>query len=851
MFINLLTSNNILEDIFLPLNLRKKFNSILGNEHFNSGFISLSTSTSTSTSENTKAPSLLLGSAMNTNSDNADVDVYFYRYIGFDNKDEYIKKLNNLNEKLSALGNMYLKYNGKIPQPYNAGLTNRINLILNNILASDVRNNKLGEILEKNGFFNLTKDPDINLLIRKAFDIIMELYLVNEPISNSSIEKNFITKLIIWISEYVPRLFQAKINNEGPRVVYYGDIKKHEIYFLIMLSQIGCDVLYINSESDSDYLKVDKASKFSIIKECSIKAHVDFEFKVVQVVKEARAQIKTELQAQKLTGTKENAMIILKRAINIFEDISFPLSKRTGYIGVPSPILPIYFYRYIGFEGEESTAEDEYYNKIFSLDKKLTSSEVGYAKFVNHIPMPLNDEIDEIINKFKNSFSVIGEDATNDKSLLINSLTKKCILTDCKNPLLNKLVNRAFERVLKVYLLREPMVNMGKLENFIYKIVVWINRYYPILFKKNDFSESPKVIFYGDIKAHEVYFLIFLSNIGCDVLFLNTNEEKDKPFKEIDPNEEFSTLIVNNNTEQPQDFPEKERTIRKTTTAFNASQEIERIIYSEDASLFRPWQFEDYMTKPITLKTTYDELKILWREDCKLRPEFKVENNTVYIPNLFAKISGTMEDLEQYWLDYKYFVKSQNTLELVNIPFTEVTYSKQEMYSLAFLLDKKGFVDRESLQNFKLYKFGYLRTSLQNLLIEKLNELLQYNNFNKTMDNNFRLQILMTVITIDENISKLLETFDYPSNIPKLVIYNNSKESFSDEDSIIIAFLNLIGFDIVIFTPTNYNTIEQKLREDVFDKFQLPSIQFDLQIPASAHSENEKSKSIFTRLFGI
>lgn len=838
MFINLLETNNILEDILLPLNSRSRSTLLNINGH--------------SSSQN------LLANGYPKDTDK--VDVYFYRYIGFNNKEEYINNLRVLHEKLSTFGSSYLKFEDKIPQPYNMGLTDIVTKTLSNMSEIDIRNERGGQILSNAGIFNVTKDIGFNLVFKNAFYMIMKLYASNEPIPTLSIEKNFIIKLILWANEFIPRIFPIKVNDTVPKIVYLGGVKKHEVYFLIMLSQLGCDVLYINSENEGDYLKVDKNGSFAKLKENSIKAKVDYVLRDVKVVKEVK-EIKEvkEVKAPPsinnnydiLTSQKkeDNIMIILKKAINIFEDILFPLSKRIGYVGPPSPILPVYFYRYIGIlendNEDEASAEEQYYNTIFSLQKKLVNLGTGYIKFNDQIPMPLNEEIEEVTNRLKSSFT----DGLSDKTVIIKALLKLGIVPVQKDPLVNKSINLALERVLNLYLTREPGINVGRFQNFIYKLMVWVNRYYKLLFANKGFLESPKVLYYGDIKIHEVYFLILLSNLGCDILYLSTEEEKDKPFVEIDAKEEFTTLIINEKMLPMRAFPEKEIIIRKTTTAFNASREIDNIIYAGDVGLYRPWQFEDYITRPITLKTTYDELKILWREEAKIRPEFKVENSMVYVPNLFAKISGTTENLEQYWEDYKYFAKHPNTFEASVVPFTRVTFTRQEMYSMAFLLDKDGYVNKEALLSSKYYKFGYLRTSLQNLLIDKINELLMCDSFKKPIDNNFKLLILMTIITIDEEILKLIETFDYPTSIPKLVVYNNTKVAFSDEDIIIIAYLNSVGFDIAIFTPTNYNTIEQKLKESIFDKFQLPSIQYDLQLPVSIN--NEKAKSIFSRMFGI
>ena len=57
-----------------------------------------------------------------------------------------------------------------------------------------------------------------------------------------------------------------------------------------------------------------------MLKESSIKAHVNFQFKDVQVVKEDKFPAKATLQTipiiQKVAETKDNVMVILKKAIS-------------------------------------------------------------------------------------------------------------------------------------------------------------------------------------------------------------------------------------------------------------------------------------------------------------------------------------------------------------------------------------------------------------------------------------------------------------------------------------------------------------------------------------------------------
>ena len=76
------------------------------------------------------------------------------------------------------------------------------------------------------------------------------------------------------------------------------------------------------------------------------------------------------------------------------------------------------------------------------------------------------------------------------------------------------------------------------------------------------------------------------------------------------------------------------------------------------------------------------------------------------------------------------------------------------------------------------------------------------------------------------------------------------------EDTIYIAFLNLIGFDILIYTPTGYRTIGKYLKQRIFEEHQIGEYMFDLRVEqarlrnAKNAKENNRSTGVFGRLFG-
>jgi hypothetical protein len=778
--------------------------------------------------------------------------VYFQRYIGFDNEKEYIALINSLNEKLSLYGNACLIFTEKISVAFEKEKTDKYESALNNANVISASASNVADFINNNAMLFLSSNDLLYKRVRQGLETILNLYKTNGTGINTSIFINFIIKIICWINQHVSILFERQ-SDINPKVIYYGSVKKHEAYFLIFLSLIGCDVLIFNADGDGDYLAVDKNSIYSKGIYGSIKKelkyypskiehleakHTDANIQFVQNI-----PVITQHSFDKL----ETLLILLKKSNDILSEFIMTLTQRVGYCGKPAPIIPTFFCRYTGVpEGNEDN-KDEYFNTLYLLDKKLKNNKNGYVKIENHLFVPSTNDLFDLQD------IEVKSDIFNEKyiSNLVYKISQSKKFYKSGYALLDNTILKALYSMLFLYINNEKCINASKLKNFVYKFVIWLNKYVKDLYKNVDFIETPKALYYGEIKRHEVYFLIFLSQIGCDVLYVSPNIGHDKIIKNIDVNEQYTYLNENSNSMEFESFPVSEKIVRQSTVAFNASQQIDDIIYNADTGLFKPWQFEDYFTKQVTLKTTYDELKLLWKEQSKIRPGFKVENNTVYIPNLFAKINGVNEDINEYWKSFIELSSAKNCLTITEVPFTKITYTNQEMYSCAYLLDKNGLLIKENGYRSKFYKFSYLKSSLQQHIFTKINELIMSKCFIRQIDEKFKLKILMTILTLDIKVLYLLETFDFASEIPKLLIYHNKPDQLSVEDAIVIGFLNIIGMDIVIFTPTNYNNIENHFKPDLFDTFQLPAVNLQLEIPDLSHIDFQRGnkRSLFSKIF--
>ncbi|HGM3507605.1 TPA: trypsin-like peptidase domain-containing protein [Clostridioides difficile] len=195
-------------------------------------------------------------------------EVYFTRYIGVDDSiDEYIEKIKNIDT--------YFFNNPTIPY---IRLSN-LNINFDKTQTDNML--KIFKIYDRTKFnswdlYNIDfpckiENDTLDWTKKIAFKNTLDLFSTSVPNSTPSIVKNFAVKLLCWIEYFLPKLFYNKVKtNISPKIVYFGNIKRQELFFLYFLSQLGCDILYINPHKDILDL-YPECSKFSTLFELSRK----------------------------------------------------------------------------------------------------------------------------------------------------------------------------------------------------------------------------------------------------------------------------------------------------------------------------------------------------------------------------------------------------------------------------------------------------------------------------------------------------------------------------------------------------------------------------------------------------
>lgn len=526
-------------------------------------------------------------------------------------------------------------------------------------------------------------------------------------------------------------------------------------------------------------------------------------------------------------------------ATNLLEEIFNP-SLRHNY----------YFCQLIGISSESS------YNDTLALfNHKLSEPGKGII-FGDTIPKPSDRAlIDTILQELLKMR--IGNYVNEDINLTASSV-------------LNVKLRQALDNVIALAIKKERFSNETIQNNFIAKLMIWCNLYTDGL----DFEHNsiPKCVFYGPIKRHEVYFLMILAHIGMDIIYFNPTN--DSTLDMIDEEGLCQKIILG--TTSPLLIPYEERiskgvVVEKVTTyAKKATNELEKTLY-QDTGVYKPWQFSDGTTRPIIMDSVIEDTLTYWDEPAKLRPGFKTNGKAVYTPAFFTKISGVYHDFNEYYEFIDKLKKARKcifyeTPHLTNVGFGQTRtiqyhnmpaqtssqnlahFNQQDLYSLAFCLNPDQTIKREAIINHVLYKkMLTLRADFQEFVLSKLEETFSSNNlafFNFPVTDKERVRLMAALFTAEDRLLNLIESYDFTADVPKVILYVNSRETFNQDDAMMLGLLRTIGIDVLLLSPNGANNLELVISDKFINLIQLDEFVYDLPLKAPA-----KKGSFFSKLF--
>ncbi len=628
---------------------------------------------------------------------------------------------------------------------------------------------------------------------------------------NENMLKNAYIKFMCWLYYKFERIVNLLGQEKVPKILYEGSISNYELLLISVLCHAGCDIVLLQYQGDAAYLKLDANSSFS------------YEFKIDNAtpfpsdfnLKWIRQQIQNDFANARLYGEKPKYVNCTNAWITgeILEDIKQNVTVRGKN--------DAFFYNcFCIMNGVKDKIT--YMNELYQLQLELKNNKRRIVIVDDAIPAPSNEEIASIRRRTYTKLDQMLSD------LVVN-------IQYSFNIELQRLMIKAFLDVL-LEEAKKPQMNINKMTNKAVYMLCWLKRYQAELFSSWKMPQISCFILMGGCKSEtEALFLKMLARLPIDVLILNPNLNikstiYDKLLYEV--NYETSMNVTK--------FPKENADIKLGTVAYHAERELDTIMY-QDSGLYRNQQYQKANT--VNLQTMYEEIKILWNEELKYRPNFLITDDIVNLPVICAKVSGVKNsDITSYWISVKELM-TQDTYVIQNVPFIESTaYNPLKEHTTEFF--KNGKLQKNKIKNHADYQYRFLREEMQEHMLDKLQILINQALIKGTFQNGTEYTVVATALNLPKDILRLIQKFDFTKKNPKIIYINTGEKASSLEDSILIAFLNLIGFDILSFVPTGYQNIENYFNKELMEEHQIGDYIYDMQVPNFATlSLNTRPKS--------
>ena len=133
------------------------------------------------------------------------------------------------------------------------------------------------------------------------------------------------------------------------------------------------------------------------------------------------------------------------------------------------------------------------------------------------------------------------------------------------------------------------------------------------------------------------------------------------------------------------------------------------------------------------------------------------------------------------------------------------------------------------------------------MLLFKLQEAAD-SGFLKLQGDELMCSVMHFGLNLDKEFMKLLQSFDFTKQLPKLIWIDAVEQTFSLEECIQLVLCNLIGFDILIYTPTGYKNLETFVSADAFEEHTQNEFLYNMEVPKFKIPSEQKNGGFFGRL---
>lgn len=377
------------------------------------------------------------------------------------------------------------------------------------------------------------------------------------------------------------------------------------------------------------------------------------------------------------------------------------------------------------------------------------------------------------------------------------------------------------------------------------------------------------IVYYGEVKANDKLILDILNKVK-ELSIIVACSDKSK-YIDID---DMNKLDLDESTDIFE-IPVHDKREDASTMAAQAENIVNKTLFSGDTlGMYKPGQFRT--CDVVNFNTTFDEIKLWWNKELYLRPGFEAHGSKAIIPTIFRVVKGCNSDSSKYLSEIQKYCcgktilcKGKSELDsLVSIGEhcnihrgTDINHTRFEDQKPFFENDK---LNKDRIKSGKNYQYRFLDVNKQDLILDKIEDILTNNKINKKLFSSEQ-EFIDTVLNIGLNLHTVIlqniQWFEFYTYNPNLVLVLKDQNIPDINNMILLALLQNLGFDILIFVPTSYSSIEGYIgNKFIYDTNIVGEANYDInidrlhvtsniEINETNTNEQSKKQGFFSKIF--
>ncbi len=464
------------------------------------------------------------------------IPTYMYRINGISGEEDvFYDKIFTLWEKLSRQKSLFLFFDKGLERKLDNKTIDYLQTGWDRLERSGrINSDTITNTVKTSGALKRFTDSKHNSLVLNSIKLFFdEFYACKKDKARPQEIKNILIHIVCWVNVYAESLLREfDFADKNPKVLYYGEANKREGYFLLFLGFLGADVIYINTESNAPYDKIDPQNVLTNCEQASRQLSLR-PFPKERINKTLRTEAYSASEELRETLHSEDSMfyrpwqlvnysVRAMRLFSTYEEITILAKEhalmRNGWEVFQGIVtIPNFFAKVLGVKKDVN----QYYHDINTLIKSPKTKFFG--------SLPISKKVTSLLKV--EYYSVCGRDGLINTEKLISSgfWPYKHLQKHVQMLIASSVKDFCQFKGIK----RQKQYGVDEQKLVIFTTLMTIDDEMLQLLQMFDYpKEVPKCVIYnneknGDLIFEDSILIYFFSSVGMDVFIFNPAGRND------------------------------------------------------------------------------------------------------------------------------------------------------------------------------------------------------------------------------------------------------------------------------------------------------------------------------------